>query len=505
MLLRIPLLRTRLSRYATQRCRFNSTKSTPASDEVATALHSMPALMAEVLAAKEAVNPSKATWLDALREREKQLAQGVVLDSYSFNDPKTYDVKEKTRADSFTYVSLPFKDNKWLCDAYINAFGRLRVGQLFQDLDALAGRIAHRHCSPAEPMNVTASVDRVYMVKKVDEISNYNFVLAGTCTWTGRLSMEITVKGYAYDDTIPAKIDEDTLADDKVFLTANFTFVARDPKTHKLFAVNRLLPILEREWIDYRRAELHNAKKKLLARHHKLIEPTEQELQLIYNMWRLTKVMIELGRPIPKLTQFMKDTLMLLTILMQPQYRNRHLYMIFGGYLLRQLFELAYVCAGEFSLAPPRFVSLDLVTFKNPVPVGLVLTMNALVAYTEHLHDIGSTAVLDLPFDFKLPATNLISDNPDAFLSEPGTVIQVKVDTRTKLLDGDTTKDAGTFIFSFFVPKLEHTQFCLVIPQLYSEMMTYVEGRRRAADTALYVATLPKHDEHIGWHDRLEC
>ena len=92
MLLRIPLLRTRLSRYATQRCRFNSTKSTPASDEVASALHSMPALMAEVLAAKEAVNPSKATWLDALREREKQLAQGVVLDSYSFNDPKTYDV-----------------------------------------------------------------------------------------------------------------------------------------------------------------------------------------------------------------------------------------------------------------------------------------------------------------------------------------------------------------------------------------------------------------------------
>lgn len=131
------------------------------------------------------INPKKATWLEALREKEKLQAEGKRIDSFVYNNPVTAKVGEKTRADSFSYLLLPFKDDQWLCDAYINAFGRLRAGQLFQDLDALAGRIAYRHCSPAEPVNVTASVDRIYMVKKVDEISKFNFVLAGSVTWTG--------------------------------------------------------------------------------------------------------------------------------------------------------------------------------------------------------------------------------------------------------------------------------------------------------------------------------
>ena len=62
---------------------------------------------------------------------------------------------------------------------------------------------------------------------------------------------------------------------------------------------------------------------------------------------------------------FMKDTVMKSTLFMQPQYRNRHSYMIFGGYLLRQTFELAYCTAATFSLAGPRFVSLDSTTFKT--------------------------------------------------------------------------------------------------------------------------------------------
>ena len=83
-----------------------------------------------------------------IKTTRKIQAEGKTLDSYSYIDPITTAVGEKTRSDSFSYLILPFKDDKWLCDAYINAFGRLRVGQLFQDLDALAGRIAYRHCSP---------------------------------------------------------------------------------------------------------------------------------------------------------------------------------------------------------------------------------------------------------------------------------------------------------------------------------------------------------------------
>lgn len=440
-------------------------------------------------------HPNKATWLDALHEREKLLAEGRVLDLYSYMTPKTTDIGEKTRSESFLYLTLPFKDDKWLCDSYINAFGRLRAGQLFQDLDALAGRIAYRHCLPAEPVNVTASVDRIYMVKKVDEIQNYNFVLSGSVTWTGRLSMEITVRGYALEDSIPETVTEEALPDDKIFLLANFTFVARNPLTHKSFAINRLLPVLEREWLDYRRAESHNAKKKLAAKNQQITQPTDEESRLIYDMWKSLKSLVE-KETMPEGVVFMKDSTVKSTLFMQPQYRNRHSYMIFGGYLLRQSFELAYCSAAKFASTGPRFVSLDSTTFKAPVPVGSVVSMNASIVYTEHLHDASETGEPDSPFNIKLPATNKISSNPDAFLSEPGTLIQVRVDTFIKNLDSPVTKESGTFIYSFFVPKDAYEEgqpgFLSVIPQTYSEMMEYVEARRRAQDTALYVNTLPK-------------
>ncbi|ODV78993.1 uncharacterized protein CANTADRAFT_26079 [Suhomyces tanzawaensis NRRL Y-17324] len=436
--------------------------------------------------------PNKATWVDALREREKQLAEGKVLDSYSYVTPKTTEVGEKTRGDSFSFLTLPFKEDKWLCDAYINAYGRLRAGQLFQDLDALAGRIAYRHCSPAEPVNVTASVDRIYMVKKVDEISNYNFVLAGAVTWTGRSSMEITVRGYAFEDQLPENITEDTLPELNIFLTANFTFVARNPLTHKSFAINRLIPISEKEWIDYRRAESHNAKKKLAAKSQRFIEPSDEENRLINDMWKSSKTLDST----PKGVSFMKNTTLKSTLFMQPQYRNRHSYMIFGGYLLRQSFELAYCASAAFAGTGPRFVSLDSTTFKAPVPVGAILSMEATVAYTEHIHDVGETEA-DSPFNFTLPATNKISPSSDAFLSEPGTLVQVKVDTSIQNVEEDGKTESGTFIYSFFVPKNsngdEDPGYCSIIPQTYTEMMHYVEGRRRAQDTAQYVGTLPKY------------
>ena len=58
-------------------------------------------------------------------------------------------------------------------------------------------------------------------------------------------------------------------------------------------------------------------------------------------------------------------------------------------------------------------------------------------------------------------------------------------------MEQNEKKPAGTFIYSFFVPKEGgNSNFCSVIPQTYSEMMTYIGGRRRAQDTAHYVETL---------------
>lgn len=83
-----------------------------------------------------------------------------------------------------------------------------------------------------------------------------------------------------------------------------------------------------------------------MAKNLSLIEPTPEESKLIYDMWKSSKsLQNDVEKKLNDGIAFMKDTVMKSTLFMQPQYRNRHSYMIFGGYLLRQTFELAYCTA----------------------------------------------------------------------------------------------------------------------------------------------------------------
>lgn len=452
----------------------------------------------------------KATWVNALAERKKQLAQGKVIDSYSYNSVKSTEIGEKTRADSFTYLTLPFKEDPIVADFYVNAGGRVRMGQIFQDLDALAGRIAYRHTAPAEPVIVTASVDRIYMLKPLDHISDFNVVLSGAVVWTGRSSMEISIKASAIKGKLPEKITESFLSDDDTFLTASFTFVARNPETHKSLAINKLLPLNEDEWMDFRRAESHNAAKKLRAKNENLNinPPTEEESNIIHKMWQASRE-LRVMEDKPKNLMLMKDTNVKSTMFMQPQYRNRHSYMIFGGYLMRQTFELAYCAASSFSHSLPRFVSLDSTTFRAPVPVGSILHMDATVVYTEHLHEKTSqpkvaASVVDEEIDgntlfhFEPRPVNTISTNKKDFLSKPGTIIQVKVNTVVQELASEKQTKSGSFIYSFFAPRDYDPEmpgqpgYATVIPQTYSEMIEYIEARRRAIETANYAKAVKR-------------
>lgn len=452
----------------------------------------------------------RVTWWEILEKQSQRQKAGVKIDSLTMDDVKTTKVVEKTRSDSFSFLTLPFKDDLFLRDFYINAPGRLRFGHLFQDLDSLAGRVAAKHCSPAQPMNVTASIDRIYVTKKIDEIDKYNFLIVGYVTYTGNSSMEICIKGFAYNDKMPNSKDIDPSiveSDAKhCFLSANFTFVARNPATHKAHKINKLLPTSEAEWIDYKRAESHNAAKKLRAKTSSLdkVPPTALESKMIHSLYNSSKKLFEI--PVserPQNLALMKNTRVTANQIQQPQYRNRH-GIIFGGYLLRQTFELAYCSAGAFSRSYPRFISLDNTTFKAPVPVGCVLSMDAAVCYTEHIHavdeDSESAKILSqLLKDYDTSANSLSADSHE-FLSVPGTLIQVKVNTKVRTLkDASKFTESGSFVYSFYVPRdvdgTDSPGYSSVIPESYAEMIDYVEGRRRAYDTAAYAQQLKLYGE----------
>ena len=166
---------------------------------------------------------------------------------------------------------------------------------------------------------------------------------------------------------------------------------------------------------------------------------------------------------------------------MQPQYRNRHHFMIFGGFLLKQTFELAFSCAAAFSHSRPTFISLDPSTFENPVPVGSVLYLKATVAYT------------DPPQQSASPSEESIEPTAkDDIQSNTHTRVQIRVDSKVRNIEHGETKPTGQFNYTFTVQK-----DIAVMPQTYSEFMVWVDARRRAERVRASVDG-EKHDDQGG-------
>lgn len=174
----------------------------------------------------------------------------------------------------------------------------------------------------------------------------------------------------------------------------------------------------------------------------------------------------------------MSSTVLHSSQIMQPQYRNRHSFMIFGGFLLKQTFELAFCCCAAFSHARPTFVNLDPSTFENPVPVGSVLYLTATIAYT------------DPPL--VSPSDQSVVGNTEAQVKDTSsnrfTRVQVRVDSKVRNVEHGETKPTGQFNYTFLVEK-----DVKVMPQTYSEFMIWVDARRRA-QRGVEEGSIGKHD-----------
>lgn len=185
----------------------------------------------------------------------------------------------------------------------------------------------------------------------------------------------------------------------------------------------------------------------------------------------------------PDHVSFMENTVLRTAAIMQPQYRNRHNFMIFGGFLLKSTFELAFCCAASFAHRRPTFVSLDPSTFQNPVPVGSVLYLTATVTYT------------DPPV---VPAAAERHEHPhanphaqQAFGGNKGrTRIQVRVDSKVRNVEHGETKPTGQFNYTFMVDRELG-----VMPRTYTEFMMYIDARRRTKRVASLLAGMEHRSE----------
>ncbi|KAI9877718.1 MAG: hypothetical protein M1830_001886 [Pleopsidium flavum] len=341
------------------------------------------------------------------------------------------------------------------------------------DLDALSGVIAYKHTGESVT-TVTAAVDRITINHPLKEICDLE--LSGRVTFaTGRSSMEISLQ------VAKAPQDGQSVKKEDVLLTCAFTMVSLDPSTKKPVAISPLQveTAEERRLFDLGEKN-YNAKKTMAKRALLKQTPNDEESDLIHAMWLKQLAYHDPNQLIrkPDNVIYMDQTKLHSSQIMQPQYRNRHNFMIFGGFLLKQTFELAFCCAASFSHTRPTFLALDPSTFENPVPVGSVLYLTATVAYTDP------------------PLVSTAGDVKETMATSEYTRVQVRIDSKVRNIEHGETKPTGQFNYTFLVER-----DIKVMPRTYSEFMIWVDARRRAERVAATLKIAGENSDVLARHD----
>ncbi|KAL0897267.1 hypothetical protein Bca101_081228 [Brassica carinata] len=283
----------------------------------------------------------------------------------------------KTPSRSRTSILYKFSSDFVLREQYRNPWNEIRTGKLVEDLDALAGTISFKHCSSGDGsarsmILVTASVDRIIMKRPIRVDADLSIV--GAVTWVGRSSMEMQLQVLQTQDA--------NHPSESVALEANFTFVARDAKTGKSTPINQVTPETEHEKILWKEAEERNKLRKQKRVQGKEEQEKLKDLERLNDLLAEGRVFLDMPALADRNSILIKDTSHENSLICQPQQRNIH-GRIFGGFLMRKAFELAFSNAYTFAGVSPRFLEVDRVDFIKPVDVGNFLRFKSRILYTE--------------------------------------------------------------------------------------------------------------------------
>ncbi|KAI3798073.1 hypothetical protein L1987_33341 [Smallanthus sonchifolius] len=287
-------------------------------------------------------------------------------------------VTTKTPSHSRTTIHYPFSSDYILREQYRNPWNGIRVGKLLEDLDALAGTISFKHCfnyaSMADSLLlVTASVDKMVIKKPI--LVDTDLKIVGAVTWVGRSSMEIQLEVLQSNGETSDPLDSQALV-------ANFTFVGRDSKTGKSAKLNQITPETEKENLLWKEAEERNRLRKERRVQQKKEVENEMEAERLNALLAEGRVFIDMPALADRDSILIQDTCLQNSLVCMPQQRNTH-GRIFGGFLMRRAFELAFATAYAFAGSAPLFLEVDHVDFLKPVDVGNFLRFKSCVLYTE--------------------------------------------------------------------------------------------------------------------------
>lgn len=369
--------------------------------------------------------------LNQKRRERKQLEETRRMeeDRKSGRNDKVFELRTRRPQESLIEYRLPFSTDSHLRDMYATEGQRgLRIGRLLEDLDAFAGEVAYKWSEgthPARPITiVTASVDRIELQRNL--VPFFDLKLRGWVTWVGSSSMEVRIDVHQIDTT----------GAQSIAMVAYFMMVARDKYTNEAAPVHRLEPETEMDKQLYQIGEENKQRRKAASAQSLTVHPpSQEEAKLIHEVFlerqKQKRLRILNTDDVP-----MKSTRMQSTNLMHPQQRNIH-HKIFGGYIMRRGFELAYIAAFCFSKHRPRFIALDDNSFLKPVEIGSVVTFTATIVYAE-----GESCTVQVNVEVLHPETG-------------------------------KTETTNIFYFSFGIPVQQK-----IVPETYHEAIMFLEGKR---------------------------
>lgn len=141
--------------------------------------------------------------------------------------------------------------------------------------------------------------------------------------------------------------------------------MARDSRTGKSAPINRISPETEREKLLWQEAEKRNKMRKK-KREERNIDTKVEDLSRLQDLLAEGRVFCDLPALADRDSILIRDTCFENSLICQPQQRNIH-GRIFGGFLMRRAFELAFSTTYAFAGVAPRFVEVDHVDFLRPV------------------------------------------------------------------------------------------------------------------------------------------
>lgn len=158
--------------------------------------------------------------------------------------------------------------------------------------------------------------------------------------------------------------------------------MARDAQTGKSAPINQVVPETEHEKFLWKEAEERNKLRKQKRAQGKEEHEKLKDLERLNELLAEGRVFLDMPALADRNSILIKDTSHENSLICQPQQRNIH-GRIFGGFLMRKAFELAFSNAYTFAGVSPRFLEVDRVDFIKPVDVGNFLRFKSRVLYTE--------------------------------------------------------------------------------------------------------------------------